>query len=375
MSTRLLINATILNLPRQTGLGVYAANLLPPLLRHVLDAGTFAEVVVIGDPEALRRFLGTSLDDSRIRLRSIETIHPIRRLISLDRMAVEERRRSGTVVLYSPTHHGVVRGGLRQIITVHDLFARLFPENYRRQYYYFRWYLPRVLANTCRVVVDSESTGDDLRRFYRNSPASTVIHAAVRADLPGTQPKQVSSLSDRPFFLFVGPSYRYKNCIRLIDAFAQLRQPDSARLVFIGGRSAYVDELRHHVQGMPRGLIDNVVFLDYTSTPELVWLYRNAIALMITTRYEGFGLPALEAMACGCPVIASRAGSLPEVCEEAALYVDPEDVSQIRETMELVAADSRTRERLLAAGDQNVKRFCWETSARKVYHDIVDCLQ
>jgi glycosyltransferase involved in cell wall biosynthesis len=320
MSTQLIINATILNQSHLTGLGVYTANLLPPLVRSIIDDDRFAQVVIAGNPERLQHTLGTVTNHPKIQVRRLTTEHPIGRLIALDRLVVSERQQSGETIFYSPTHHGVVRRGLTQVITVHDLFARIFPHNYRQQYYYFRWYLPRVLARTSRVIVDSASTTKDLQRYYPNSPPAVVVHAAIRSDLSTAAPQAIPSLSNQSYFLFIGPSYRYKNCVRLIDAFAAYRRSESGKLVLVGGRETYVGELKHHLSTKYTGLREDVIFLDYVEVSELAWLYKNATALMLTTLYEGFGLPALEAMACGCPVIASWAGSLPEVCGEAAQF-------------------------------------------------------
>ena len=375
MPTRLIINATILNQSHLTGLGVYTASLLPPLLRLVVDDGKFAQVVIAGDPERMHRALGAVADHPKIQFRDLSTEHPIYRLIALDRLAISERQQSGDAVFYSPTHHGVVRRGLTQVITVHDLFARIFPHNYRQQHYYFRWYLPKVMAKSSRVIVDSASTAEDLLRYYPNSPPAVVVHAAVRSDLSATSPKEIPSLAGQSFFLFIGPSFWYKNCVRLIDAFASYCRSASGKLVFVGGRGSYVGELGRHLRARHAQLTDDVIFLDYVGVSELVWLYRNATALMLTTLYEGFGLPALEAMANGCPVIASRAGSLPEVCGEAARYVDPEDVSQICHAMQEIAKDSPARQRLISAGNENMKKFSWETSARKVHQVLMSCLR
>ena len=374
MATRLILNATILNKSQMTGLGVYTANLVPPLLRMVVDDDRFAQVVMAGNPKLLRDVLGAAVDHPKIRLHDLATEHPVGRLLALDRLAVAERRQQGGAVFYSPTHHGVVRGGLTQIITVHDLFARLFPHNYRQQYYYFRWFLPRVLAHTSRVIVDAASTADDLRRFYPTAPPAVVVHAAIRSDLSATIPKEIPSLSGERFFLFIGPSYWYKNGVRLLDAFAAFRQGHAGKLVFVGGRDAYVGELRRHIEVHQAHLIDDIVFFDYVDVSELAWLYRNATALMLTTLYEGFGLPALEAMACACPVVASSVGSLPEVCGEAARYVDPEDTGQITLAMREMSTDRVARQRLISSGSENLRRFDWEVSARKVYETIVASL-
>jgi glycosyltransferase involved in cell wall biosynthesis len=373
MSVRLIVNATILNQTRQTGLGVYAAGLLLPLLKLCVVDSRLSEIVLAGRRESIESSFGSVCTGPKMRLVTVNTTQPIGRLFALDRLMVAEKKRPGGILFYSPTHHGVVRRGFSQIITVHDLFGRLFPNNYRQQYLYFRWYLPRILARTSRVMVDSVSTGRDLHRFYADCPPSEVVHAALRSDLVESPLCESPLDEDERFFLFVGPSYRYKNCKRLIDAFFAYRHTHSGKLVFAGGREEYLRDLRQHLSEHYRDLAQEVIFLSYPSAEELSWLYRRATALMLTTLYEGFGLPALEAMACDCPVVASRAGSLPEVCGEAALFVDPEKVDSIACAMVRVANDRALRESLIAAGRQNVLRFSWEKSALKVYQALLAC--
>jgi len=368
MPVRLLVNATILNQPHLTGLGVYVAGLLPPLLKLCIDHEGWSEIMLAGRPDSLVEILGDVTSHREVRLLPVDTCHPIARLVALDRLVVKERQGSSELVFYSPTHHGVVRGGIKQMITIHDLFARIFPRNYRQQYWYFRWVLPRILAQCNHVIVDSNSTGHDLRRFYHGIPTTTVIPAALRTDFANTPPCEVEGLANEKYFLFVGPNYWYKNCLSLIDAFAGYRSSGAAKLVFVGGREAYLGELRQHLRESHPGLVEDVYFLGYVAPGQLVWLYRHAVALMITTLYEGFGLPALEAMACDCPVIASRAGSLPEVCGEAAWFVDPENVSDILLAMSEIEADGTRRQTLITAGRENLRRYSWEASAREVFN-------
>jgi len=375
VSVRILVNATILNNPRPTGLGVYTAAVLPRLLVAFDNDVRVTETVLIGDPERIAAACGDLSAYPGVVLRRVTTNHPIHRLIALNRAVLSESRGKWPVLFYSPTHHGVITGMACQVITVHDLFARLFPHNYRMQSWYFKMYLPRVLAKTSKVIVDSAATAADLRRFYPAAPSTSVVHLAARSDMRDTPVSEIAALSGRRFFLFVGPSYPYKNCERLIEAFVALpRTGDGVALVFVGGRASYVERLQRQAAALKLESAD-VVFLEYVSPGELVWLYRQATALMITTLYEGFGLPALEAMQCDCPVVASRRGSLPEVCGEAALYVDPEDVRQITDAMAKLASDDATSQTLIAAGRRNLTRFSWDVTASKVAKAITACIR
>jgi len=368
MVSRILINATILNDPKMSGLGIYAHNLLSNLLPLLREDTRISRVTLIGDSPRIAGLLGDEIKHEKIHVDHVGTNHPLVRLLALNRRAYAESTGRG-VLFYSPTHHGVVVKNLPQVITIHDLFARIFPKNYPMQSYYFKFYLPHVLSSTRVVISDSQSTANDLRKYYQHVPETSVVYAATRADLKTEPPEAIPGLVGEKFFLFVGPSYEYKNADRLIDAFALLNRQHKerpCRLVFAGGRETYVDRLKRHIGSACPALEKHILFLGYVSSEELAWLYQHALATMITTLYEGFGLPALEAMRLGCPVVASRVASLPEVCAEAALYVDPYSVAEIADAMEKLSADRVLIENLRRLGYQNLRRFDWKLSARQV---------
>jgi glycosyltransferase involved in cell wall biosynthesis len=367
MAAHLVINATMLNSGQLSGLGVYTQCLLSELLPRVYAGSDFDRVTLIGGADFLHRTLKAELV-ANAEIAHVRTSQPVKRLLQLNRL-VRASKRQGNVLFYSTTHHGVITSGIRQVVTIHDLFARRYPYNYRQQYYYFRYYLPRVLRKTDHIVTVSSSTGHDLAKFYRDIPATTTIGEGMRPDLIDVKATSVASLEGQRFFLFVGPSYKYKNCDRLIDAFAVFRRGSGTptKLVFAGGRASYVASLESHIMSSHSELAPDVHFLDYVEPGELVWLYQNAYALMITTLYEGFGLPALEAMALGCPVIASDRGSLPEVCGESAIYVDPENVDAIQQAMAAIVSDNSRRDDLIKRGRRRSEQFKWGRAAQSVY--------
>jgi glycosyltransferase involved in cell wall biosynthesis len=368
MATRLLINATMLNDPEIIGLGVYSYCMIRELLPKLAESDNFSEVRLIGDYERMQTHFGNQLRGGDFGVCDLRGRNPLSRLVGLHR-AVARERRGGDTLLYSPTHHGVLFRTITQVITIHDLFPLLFPDNYRRQHYYFKYYLPRVLRRCQAVVTDSDNSARDIAEHYSPCPPVSSVSAGLRQDLEGVRPKVVSELEGLPFFLFVGPSFQHKNADRLIDAFAQLcDEPgfESHQLVFTGGRNRYLGYLKDYIAVRHRTAGDRIRFLGYVDREELAWLYDRAVANMITTLYEGFGLPALEAMHFGCPVVASRVASLPEVCGGAALFVDPADVGGIASSMRRISTDSALRSDLIDKGTANLKRFNWRTAAREV---------
>jgi glycosyltransferase involved in cell wall biosynthesis len=272
-------------------------------------------------------------------------------------------------VLYSPTHHGLLRKGPPQIITVHDLLALKFPSQYRLQYYYFIHVLPRVIRHSSAVIVDSESTKRDVHEHYGlDLDRIFVVYSAVNQ---GFQPasldsqrhvKQKYGLSN--YILIVGASYPHKNVVRALQAFARVRSAlPKMEVVVAGGRPPYTETVRQEAHALN---LQEVKFLGYVPPSELPALYSGARVLLYPSYYEGFGLPPLEAMACGCPVIVSHTSSLPEVCGDAACYVDPYDTGSIAESLRDLLTNEAAQEELRRKGSQRVGCFSWERTARDI---------
>jgi len=364
----LLLNATILNQPELIGLGVYAVSMFRELLSQPVVDWPYDRVALTGRPSRLEELLGDIVKRSGAGIIDLSTERPVNRLVLLNRL-VRRERRGGEVYFYSPTHHGVIVHTSGQVVTVPDLFPLLFPRNYRQQYYYYRYYLPRLLRRSSMVITLSDHTARDLARFFPSVAHRKTIYAGLRHDLADVTPDPVKPLVSKPFFLFVGPSYRHKNADRLISAFAAHAGDDRLsqyQLVFAGGRRDYL----HYLQGVTESLATEVAarvhFLGYVSRAELAWLYRQATATMVTSLYEGFGLPALEAMSFSCPVVASKVASLPEVCGDAAWFVDPDNVGEIAEAMKRLVYDDSLRSRLAEKGAENLGRFSWQQAADQV---------
>lgn len=379
MLDTLVINASILNQERVSGLGVYAANVLRRIVPSLVDQPVARHLVVVGDRQKVADALGAATDkmslnrvSGSLEWQTLTTNHPIMRIWQLNR-SVRKLRGQGSVGVYSPTHHGVMVRGVRQIVTIHDLFALRFPANYKLQHYYFKWYVPRLLRQTDVVIADSDSTASDCHHYYAHLPPCKVIHLGLRDDLHTTSAQEIPTLAHAPFFLFVGPTYHYKNCDRLITAFASFlaKHPDCPHhLAFAGGSSDYLAYLREFIASKHAQVSDRIDFLGFVSSGQLAWLYRRATAAAVTSLYEGFGLPALEAQAFGCPVVASNVGALLEVCGTAARMVDPYDAESIAGALAEMVDSPAMREKLIERGRENVLRFSWDVCAGEILSQI-----
>jgi glycosyltransferase involved in cell wall biosynthesis len=361
---RIAVNASILG-AQPTGLGSYTANLLAALDRFGRDMTVYTSM-----PE--------SLDLPHARIRAVPAaVRPERsptghffRLLWLQsgfplRLALDQSR-----VVLNTVPEGVLTSRIPQVTVVHDLLPLFFPNDYPRQQLYFRRLVPAVLRASRVVIADSESTRRDIVRAYGiRAEAVRVVPAGYDEDSFFLEPPPAAPAE--PYILFVGNLFPHKNLLRLLDAFAILQRRVGARLLIRGeGNPGHTAEIRERVASL--GLQARVEFVPYASTVELRRLYGGARALALPSRYEGFGLTALEAMACGTPVVAGAAASLPEVVGDAGLLVDPEDTLDLAEALYRVVTDGDLREDLRARGLKQASRFSWQRTAEAVLHILDD---
>lgn len=292
---------------------------------------------------------------------------PFPRLWTHARLSAEMLRRPPDV-LFVPSHVLPVVRPRRSVVTVHDLGYLRFPEAHSRS----RWWHLHLSTQfnarvACLVIADSIATRDDLERFYGVSPKKVrIVHLGRGQQFRPLMPEEASAIRQKyglpdSYLLAVGTLQPRKNLARLFDAFALARPslPPGTRLAVAGARGFAAGE----VERRAGELGESVRFLGYVPEADLPSLMGAATALVFPSLYEGFGLPALEAMACGTPVVCSNTSSLPEVVGDAARFVDPADAESIASGLVAVAGDADLRARLRAAGLVRASGFSWERAA------------
>jgi glycosyltransferase involved in cell wall biosynthesis len=257
-----------------------------------------------------------------------------------------------------------------QIVTVHDLLPLQYPREYPRQQYYFRYYVPAILRRSRAIITISEASRKEIVRVYGVPPEK--VHVALCGyDASRFNPygPAFNTTGWDQYALYVGNVMPHKNLERLVDAFATATRRLSGRLVIRGwGKHHHVEALRARIA--EHRLEDRVDWQPYAGDEELPGLYRGARMLLLPSLSEGFGLTALEAMACGTPVIASKTSSLPEVVGDAGLLVDPHDTPAIAEAMARLFSDDRFAKELRERGLARAPRFTWERVGRPVQRAI-----
>jgi glycosyltransferase involved in cell wall biosynthesis len=269
---------------------------------------------------------------------------------------------------------------LPYVVTVHDMSSILFEQRSGLRMQLRRYRFRRGLARAQRVIAVSDATRRDVQNLMGIPPQRIRrVYNAPDAgfyDLSGHSAEEHQRILERyqiqyPFLLYAGNVRRHKNVPRLVEAFAVLREQlgdhpvyRDLRLVIIGNTISQHPGVR---QAVIKSRIEHLVrFLGYVPFDTLRCFYESAAAFVFPSRYEGFGLPPLEAMACGTPVVTSNVSSLPEVVGDAAVLVNPENVFDIARGIREALLDETLRAELIRRGHAQAARFSWERTARAV---------
>ncbi|MEN9406969.1 MAG: hypothetical protein RLZZ455_185 [Candidatus Parcubacteria bacterium] len=287
-------------------------------------------------------------------------------------------------IFFSPSHYAPRFSKIPTAISIMDLSYHYFPQLFRKKDLYQLTHWTSYSAKKASVIFTiSEASKKDIIRLYGVDEDRVVV------TYPGVKP--FTSLTPQvypihmlqskygisgPYFLFVGTLQPRKNIVRLIEAFSSLPLESNGEkllLVIVGKRGWLYEEILEAPEKY--GVEKRVRFLESVTDDELPVLYRNSIAYVLPSLYEGFGLPVLEAMQHECPVITSNVSSLPEAGGDAALYVDPENVSDIARKMKSLLESKTLRQELIAKGKKQVARFSWEKTAKKTLQALSEVVQ
>jgi glycosyltransferase involved in cell wall biosynthesis len=272
-------------------------------------------------------------------------------------------------VLFVPAHVLPIRHPHRSVVTIHDLGYEQFPEAHtaaQRRYLRLstRWSARAATA----LIVPSAATAADLVRLYAVPRAKihVVPHGLSPRFRPEPDPQRIAAAQARygisgPYFFSLGTVQPRKNLARLLEAFAQIG--GSPQLVIAGKRGWLSEPIERRAREL--GLEDRVRFAGYVADEDAPALLTGALAFLFPSLYEGFGMPLLEAMACGAPVLASGTSSLPEVADGAALLVNPTDTSAIAAAIARLASDGDLRAMLRKRGLARAAAFSWDHCARQ----------
>lgn len=259
-----------------------------------------------------------------------------------------------------------------QILTVHDLAFRKFPETAMPELsHYLEQVVPRSVRRADFIIADSHSTATDLCDMWHVARERIAVvpgavdqghFRPVRDEEERQRVRDRYGIGERPYILGVSTLQPRKNFIRLVEAFHQLAPDLPEHILVLGGKRGWQHrEIYERILDL--GLAERVLFPGFLADRDLPALYSDACLFAYPSLYEGFGIPLLEAMACGTPILTGRNSSLAEAGGPGALYVDVHRASAIAEGMWRLIADHSLRRQLQAAGQKHVSRMTWERSA------------
>ena len=264
-----------------------------------------------------------------------------------------------------------------QVVTIHDLKYVLHPEFMGSKGKLKSIYLKNLMCHAAKhcekLITVSESTRNDLLKVFPHisglDERTEIVYEAATVSMKINQDIIRKFELDKPYFLYLGELRPHKNVGRVIQAFMQFKssQLDDVRLIVAGKphKSFVIPEGSHR---------DDIIFTGYVKDDDAYTLYSKALAYCLPSLYEGFGLPILEAMKCGCPVITSDFSSTAEVAGNAGVLVDPLSVDAIADAMTRVYTDETFRKELLEKGYEREKKFSWASAAEKtldIYREIL----
>ena len=351
---------------RDYGIGTYVRN----LLRHLSRLDSQTEYVILCRVEDCG-----SVEELGENFRSIPEVARNYSISEQLRIPLDLRR-EGIDLFHAPHYVLPPLTPCKSVVTIHDCIHLRFPQYLpnRLAYAYARSSMWVATHRSNRVLTVSEASKRDILRYFSIPEGKIdVIYNAIDERFGETpSPDEVERVRERyqlnaPYVLYAGNIKPHKNLERLIEAFHTLRQDGDlahVKLLIIGDEISKYAALRRAVHRYK--LHKHVRFFGFVPDKTLAVLYRLARVFVFPSLYEGFGLPPLEAMASGTPVITSDVSSLPEVVGDAALLIDPLDPAAIADAMRRVLMDSDLRETLRQKGLERVREFSWERSVRRV---------
>lgn len=357
--------------PSRSGAKTYLGNLVQHLAK--LDRGNTYFLFVSPLNEAMFEGLGKNFRKILIPLHSDN--RPLR--VLYEQLVIPYYIRKYNIdILFSPANMAVLFPGCKQVTTIHDLHYRFIPEMLDQvRIWYYRFMLPISARRSDYIIVPSQATKRALLETVMYEPEKVrVIYEGVSLRLEGRERSTGGSHLEpyKGHILFVSTLFPYKNAAGLIRAYAKIAGKITCPVVIVGrdpgGQISALKQLTFSL-----GIANRVHFMGRVGNIEK-W-YASAVVFVYPSKQEGFGLPPLEAMAHGVPVIGSNRASVPEVIGDAGLIVDPDDIEGLARAIYQAITDAKLRERLIQKGYQRVQIFSWEKAAKETLKVLEEVYQ
>ena len=366
---------------KQTGLGRYIINLIKSLLE--IDKKNQYTIYVNSRLKRDHPLFHLKRDNLSLRSTKIKEVSVSQQL--LVPFIVNNKEYD---IYHYPNFDLPIGVSHKSVFTIHDLtyikHKNLYSNGKFLKNFYTKWIIDLSIRKAKKIIAVSESTKKDILEIY-NPPENKikVIHEGLdySFSVNGSGTKTTSILTNKSFnskahnfFLFIGERRPHKNLPRLIKAFSHFKNKIKSdyKLIIAGKPYAQYSEPEKVTKQL--NLADDVIFLGYVEDKEIQALYKDSSCFIFPSIYEGFGLPLLEAMACGVPIITSNISSMPEVVGRAAITIDPYNIIEISSAMEKIHFDNSIRQNMIKLGFERIKEFSWQKSAEQtllLYESIV----
>jgi len=340
-----------------SGIGTYLCHLLP----LVISYHPKVKFNLLGKVEELGQYSWTEAENVVLS----DCSSPIYSVA--EQFKLFQRIPSETNLFWSPHYNIPLLYSGKLLVTVHDVCHLAMPHltGGLHKQIYAKGMISALSYKANAILCVSNFSKHEVLRMAGNNPLRVhSVYNGVSAQWFHIQKEQKPH--KKPYLLFVGNVKPHKNLGRLLQAFQLVFEKLPHDLLLVGKKEGFLTG-DHYVAAKAAELSDRVHFTGYVEDKALQQYFVHADALVFPSLYEGFGLPVLEAMACGCPVLASKAASFPEVCGDAALYCDPYSPEDIAEKISLLIADPSLREELRHKGRKRARQFSWEKCARETF--------
>lgn len=280
-------------------------------------------------------------------------------------------------LIFSPTHYIPRFSPVKRVGMIFDLAYLMFPEMFKKKdLYQLKNWTKYSIENADHLITISQNSKKDILKYYQiDKDKITVSYPGYESEIyhPIKDPDKIHNITlkygigDFPYVVYLGTLQPRKNLIRLIQAMQKI---DNLKLVIIGktkglGRQAWHFE---EILEAPKkyGIEEKIIFTGFIEAKEAALLFNGADAYILPSLYEGFGIPVVDAMACGTPPVVSDVSSLPEVVGNAGLLIDPKSIDQIEQAIRLITTDKKLRAKLSKLSLEQAKKFSWEKTAKEI---------
>ncbi|WP_170227083.1 glycosyltransferase family 4 protein [Luteibaculum oceani] len=279
-------------------------------------------------------------------------------------------------VFYSPEGYLPPRDTTPLVNVIHDLNFEHFPDSLpKAERFYYQHFFPKYASWSDHIITVSDFSKQDIVKRYRisESKISTIYNGIRKVFNASEKPALFTEkyTKGKPFFLHVGTLHPRKNIEGIVSAFnlyRKLKEVPDTKLVLAGRKKWWSESMENAVKNSP--FSKDIIFTDRLETEELVSAYQSAIGTLVLSHFEGFGLPIVEAMSCGCPVIAANNSALSEIGEEAAIMVDQNNAEEVAHQMHQLSMDSKFRSRVVKRGLEKCQQFSWDLASKFTWEII-----